>query len=221
MSHGRVSLGPALQFSASREVWKGRPGGRGGEVRPGPAGRVPPPPAPPARHLPTWAFSSGPATSLLLSRGAGRRETRTPALKVLPGIPRPPARRGEAGGGGSHRRGRVLPERRAAGHLVAPPPDPPTPGACERANRPAPSKPAPGWRPLLDFGRSRGPSFTFGFSLGWRGLHGPCGQQGRTGHLRAGPGRGTKARPSTEAETPAGTSASPRAAGTGAHRRLL
>lgn len=160
MSHSRVSLGPHCNSLHHERCGKGRLG----EPRWGGASKGPRPACRarlfacfPARHLPTLA-SSGPATSLLLSQAPGGGK-----LEPLPS-------RGfqaslvqllihGAGVGGSHQWDLVLPEHHAVGHLVAPPCG--VPG--EPANRSAPLKPAPGWRPLLDLNRRRLPSFTFGF----------------------------------------------------------
>lgn len=97
-----------------------------------------------------------PSNKSFVEPGARRRETRTLPSR---GFQAPVVELLSHRGGESLRRDLSLPLHHAAGHLVAPPCR--VPG--EPANRSAPLKPAPGWRPLLDVNRWRPPTFPFGF----------------------------------------------------------
>lgn len=91
MSHSRVSQGRHCNSLHHERCGKAASGTEVGRCVQGPR------PAPacraclsagacfPARHLPTLAFSSGPSNKSFVEPSARRRETRTPALKALPG----------------------------------------------------------------------------------------------------------------------------------------
>lgn len=161
MSHSRVSLGRHCNSLHHERCGKAASGTEVGRCVQGPR------PAPAcrarlsagacfsARHLPTLAFSSGPSNKSFVEPGPRRRETRTPVLKALPaGTPR--LWKAESRGGitpGAPRAPQAARSRSPHGSSL--------PCTCERANRSAPSKPAPGWRPLLDLNRPRLLSFTF------------------------------------------------------------
>lgn len=138
-----------------------------------------PAPASPRAIFPLWLSPRARATSLLLSQalGGGKLEPLpsrrfqqaplafgrlSPCGGITPGAPRAPqAARSRSPHGSSLR------------------------CTCERANRSAPSKPAPGWRPLPDSNRPPLPSFTFEFHY-WCLHGGRVARWGRTCHLPTG-----------------------------------
>lgn len=176
-------------------------------ARPRPAGRASrPAPASPRAIFPLWLSPRARATSLLLSQAPGGGKLEPLSSRRFQQVPLAFGRLSPRGGitPGAPRAPQAARSRSPHGSSL--------PCTCERANRSAPSKPAPGWRPLLDLNRPRLLSFTFE-SHDWY-LYGSRGARlGRTcPPIR--PEGGTKERPSTWARERAWTTpqTSPRGA---------